>query len=78
MSAINLEVTYPLSSNSTLATTSPLLSCNWASAAQLVGQIQADNLDVTEVVAQCENVCQVAFNSTSAAGVSVSRAVLLV
>ena len=50
--------------------TASALSCEWTSAAQLVGQIQADKLIVPDVVAQCANSCQIAFNSTSAPGVS--------
>jgi hypothetical protein len=69
MAAIKLEVTAPDAGGAISATPSSL-SCDWISAAQLVGQIQADKLNVTDVVAQCANVCQVAFNSSSAPGVS--------
>jgi hypothetical protein len=71
MTAIKLEVTAPGGGSTTGAPASPLL-CDWTSAAQLVGQIQADKLNATDVVSQCANVCQVAFNSSSAPGVSLS------
>jgi hypothetical protein len=72
MTAIELRLTTPVADTGAMTATASTLSCSWTSAAQLVWQIQANTLNATDVVAQCANVCQVAFNSTSAAGVSLS------
>ena len=71
MAALKVAVTAPVSGNPIPVAVSSL-SCDWMSAAQLVGQIQAEKLIVPDVVAQCPNACQVAFNSTSPPGVSLS------
>lgn len=40
------------------------ISCNWSNATQVVGDIQAAKLNVTDIVAQCANVCDIAFASS--------------
>ena len=47
--------------------------CGWTSPAQIVGQIEAEKLNVIDLVVKCADICQVAFNSSSAAGVSLSQ-----
>lgn len=69
MAAFKSTIATPVSGSALAASAASSISCNWTGAAQVVGQIQADKLNATDVVAQCANVCQVAFNSSSAAGV---------
>jgi len=76
MAVMKSTVATPVSAVVTAAASS--LSCEWTSAAQLVGQIQADKLIIPDVVSQCADVCQVAFNSTTAPGVSTSLILLLI
>lgn len=45
-------------------------SCDWLSAQALVGDIQDKKLNVTNVVAQCINVCDIAFRSKRSVSVS--------
>ena len=71
VAAFKSTISTPVSNSVMAAAATSPMSCNWTVAAQVVGQIQADKLNVTDIVAQCANVCQVAFNSTSAAGVSI-------
>jgi hypothetical protein len=66
-------VAAPVSGSASARAAVSSLSCDWKSSASLVAQIQAEKLIVPDVVAQCANVCQVAFNSTNAPGVSSSR-----
>ncbi|KAN0098706.1 hypothetical protein V8E51_014369 [Hyaloscypha variabilis] len=66
MAVMKSTIATPVSAVVTAAASS--LSCEWTSAAQLVGQIQADKLIIPDVVSQCADVCQVAFNSTTAPG----------
>ncbi|KAE9373303.1 hypothetical protein N431DRAFT_406712 [Stipitochalara longipes BDJ] len=75
MAVMKGPVVASVSAIATAATSS--LSCEWTSAAQLVGQIQADKLIVPDVVAQCANVCQVAFNSTSAPGALAGEGIMI-
>lgn len=72
MAVMKGPVAAPVSGSASAAVAASLLSCDWTSAAALVGQIQAEKLIVPDVVAQCANVCQVAFNTSSAPGVSSS------
>jgi hypothetical protein len=73
MAVMKGPVAAPVSGSTSAPAAVSSLSCDWASSASLVAQIQAEKLIVPDVVAQCANVCQVAFNSTSAPGVSSSR-----
>jgi hypothetical protein len=70
MVAMKGPLAVPFSGGASAASAASSFSCDWTSAASLVGQIRAENLIVPDVVAQCANVCQVAFNSTKAPGVS--------
>lgn len=40
-----------------------ITSCDWGSAKALMADIDTEKLNVTELVAQCNNVCKVAFES---------------
>ena len=55
------------------STASARVDCGWKSPAQIVGQIEAEKLNLTDLVDKCADICQVAFNSSSAAGVSLSQ-----
>ena len=47
--------------------------CGWTSPAQIVGQIEAEKLNVIDLVVKCADICQVAFNSSTVASVSLSQ-----
>jgi hypothetical protein len=70
---VSSTVATPVSGVVLVTATASSISCNWSSAAEVVGQIQENKLNVADVVARCANVCQVAFQSSNAAGVSILR-----
>jgi len=41
------------------------ISCNWLSATDVVRDIQAFELNVTDIVTQCADICQIVFQSNS-------------
>jgi hypothetical protein len=55
------------------STASARVDCGWTSPAQIVGQIEAEKLNSTDLVGKCADICQVAFNSSIAAGVCISK-----
>jgi hypothetical protein len=44
--------------------TNAMISCNWTTPTDLVTDIQTSKLNATDIVAQCENICQFVFRST--------------
>lgn len=49
------------------------VDCGWTSPAQIVGQIEAEKLNATDLVGRCADICQVAFNSSTVAGIRLSQ-----
>ena len=45
--------------------TNSTISCNWIDAVNIVADIQRFKLNVSDIVTQCANTCQVVFQSKS-------------
>jgi hypothetical protein len=67
MAAASSALAVPVGSIGVDTFSNPAISCDWSGAAyipaDIVGDIQTSKLNVTDVVTQCANVCNIVFAS---------------
>ena len=63
MAVASSVLAIPVGSNGVDTFSNPSISCDWPSAADTMGDIQASKLNVTDVVTQCANICNIVFAS---------------
>jgi hypothetical protein len=63
IAGVSFTAAIPVESVTRDNSTNSNISCNWSNAADIVGDIQTNKLNATDVVAQCASVCGIAFAS---------------